>query len=111
MNEPDQRHKLMRLEGLAEGKPHRIQWLGKALLLCRVGDQVYAVDEKCPHEDISLSLGVMCEHKLRCPLHGSEFDVRSGKVLNEPAETDLSTYPVVVDDGWVIIQPHSQHVA
>jgi len=73
-------------------------------MLCRVEDQVYAVDDLCTHEDISLSLGVLCEHHLRCPLHGSRFDVRTGRVLDEPAETDLATYPVSVEEGWVCLK-------
>ena len=48
-------------------------------------------------------LGVLCEYRLRCPLHGSEFDIRSGKVLNEPADTDLATIPVYIKDEWVCI--------
>jgi nitrite reductase/ring-hydroxylating ferredoxin subunit len=103
MNKTDQLHNRIKLEDLTDGKPHRVRWQNKNLLLCRVRDQVYAVDEKCPHEDISLSLGVMCEHRLRCPLHGSEFDVRTGSVLNEPADTDLNTYPVTIKDGWVYL--------
>lgn len=94
-------HRLIPFNKLFNGKPKRVEWQSHVVLLCRVDDQVYAVDDKCPHEDISLSLGAMCEHRLRCPLHGSEFDVRSGKVLSEPAESDIKTYPVKVEDGWV----------
>lgn len=97
-------HKLIKLEDLTKGKPHRVVHHGKGVLLCRVEDSVYAVNDTCPHEDISLSLGVLCEHRLRCPLHGSEFDVRTGRVLNEPAEQDLPTYPVEIDAGWVCIK-------
>lgn len=96
--------KLVPLEELLSGKTKRITHSGRHILLCRVQNSVYAVDDMCTHEDISLSLGVLCEHRLRCPLHGSEFDVRTGKVLNEPADVDLSTYPVEVVDGWVCLQ-------
>ena len=103
MNKPAGQQKLIPLAELSSGKPRRIELDSKTVLLCRVNDQVYAVDDQCPHEDISLSLGVMCEYRLRCPLHGSEFDVRTGKVLSEPAESDLETYPVEVEDGWVCL--------
>jgi len=96
--------KLLPLDELLSGKIKRIVHQGKPFLLCRVQDAVYAVDDTCTHEDVSLSLGVLCEHRLRCPLHGSEFDIRTGKVLDEPADTDLSTHPVEVVDGWVCIQ-------
>lgn len=97
-------HKILPFEELEDGKPKRIEYQGKAILLCRVGDAVHAVDDLCTHEDISLSLGVLCEHRLRCPLHGSEFDIRTGKVLNEPADVDLGCHTVVVSDGWVFLE-------
>ncbi|MFK7993862.1 MAG: non-heme iron oxygenase ferredoxin subunit [Granulosicoccus sp.] len=103
MNEQSDLVKLIPLEELLSGKTKRVDHLGNSVLLCRVEDKVYAVDDMCTHEDISLSLGVLCEHRLRCPLHGSEFDVRTGKVLDEPAETDLSTYPVEMVDGWICL--------
>ena len=95
--------RLIRLDELINGKPCRVEHDGKKILLCRVDDGVYAVDDLCTHEDISLSLGVLCEHRLRCPLHGSEFDIRNGNVLSEPAELDLGTYPVEVVDDWVCL--------
>lgn len=97
-------HRLLPLTELKAGVPCRIEHQGKGVLLCLVDDVVHAVHDTCTHEDISLSLGVLCEHRLRCPLHGSEFDIRTGKVLDEPADVDLPVYPVQIVDGWVCLQ-------
>ena len=99
--DPTQIHRLIRFDQLKNGLPHRVEYDNQGILLCRVGDKVYGVHDTCTHEDISLSLGVLCEHRLRCPLHGSEFDIRNGKVLDEPADTDLATYPVYINGDWV----------
>ncbi len=96
-------HRLLPLAELKAGIPCRVEHEGKGVLLCLVDDVVHAVHDTCTHEDISLSLGVLCEHRLRCPLHGSQFDIRTGKVLDEPAEIDLPVYDVEVVDGWVCI--------
>lgn len=96
-------HRLLPLAELKVGIPCRVEHEGKGVLLCLVDDVVHAVHDTCTHEDISLSLGVLCEHRLRCPLHGSQFDIRTGKVLDEPAEIDLPVYDVAVVDGWVCI--------
>lgn len=104
MNETSSPVKIVPLKDLSDGIHKRFEHQGHPILLCRVEDKVYAVDDMCTHEDISLSLGVLCEHRLRCPLHGSEFDVRTGKVLDEPADIDLPTYPVEIIDGWVCLQ-------
>lgn len=100
---PDKVHRLLPVDELKPGKPCRVEHAGQGILLCLVEDVVHAVHDTCTHEDISLSLGVLCEHRLRCPLHGSEFDIRTGKVLDEPAEIDLPVYDVEVVDGWVCI--------
>lgn len=97
-------HRLIPFSELQTGKPRRVEHQGKGILLCRVDESVYAVDDTCTHEDISLSLGALCEYRLRCPLHGSEFDIRTGVVLDEPAEKDLAVYPVEIVSEWVCLK-------
>lgn len=95
--------RLIKLADLKNGKMCRHEFNGKAYLLCRVDDEVFALDDRCTHEDVSLSLGALCEHRVRCPLHGSEFDIRTGEVLDEPADVDLKTHAVVIEEGWVYL--------
>jgi nitrite reductase/ring-hydroxylating ferredoxin subunit len=76
---------------------------GRRLLLANVEGRFCATDDTCTHEDASLSTGVLKGGLVRCPLHGSRFDVRTGAVLEEPAEIDLRTYPVKVDGGRVLV--------
>ncbi|MDB4223066.1 non-heme iron oxygenase ferredoxin subunit [Granulosicoccus sp.] len=98
-----QTHKLIQFDLLKPGVLQRVEHKDHGVLICLVEGTVYAVHDTCTHEDISLSLGALCEHRLRCPLHGSEFDIRTGQVLDEPAEENLPTYPVFVEDGWVCL--------
>lgn len=102
-NEKAGKHRLIAFDELKPGIPYRVVHEGTGILLCLVDDQVFAVHDTCTHEDISLSLGVLCEHRLRCPLHGSQFDIRTGKVLDEPAETDLATFDISIVEGWVCL--------
>lgn len=74
------------------------------VLLCRVEGEVHALADTCPHEAISLSLGSLLGHRLRCPLHGSEFDVRTGAVLSEPCEENLQRFEVEERNGWVCLK-------
>jgi len=95
--------RLIEKNAVAEGKMLRLEHEGEALLVCRVNDEIYVTADMCPHEDVSLSLGSLCEHRLRCPLHGSEFDIRTGQVLSEPAESDLRTCDIKIVDDWVCL--------
>lgn len=103
MQAPQDTQRLLKATELNNGSMRRVEHQGKVYLLCRVAEQIYALDDLCTHEDVSLSLGALCEHRLRCPLHGSEFDIRTGQVLDEPADENLKTYTVSVIDGWVCL--------
>ncbi|MCU0840584.1 MAG: non-heme iron oxygenase ferredoxin subunit [Thiobacillaceae bacterium] len=78
---------------------------GKQLLLCRAEDGWYCVDEMCSHEDYSLYFGCIKGRSIKCSLHGSYFDLATGKPLNEPADCPIRSYPVRVADGQVWVDP------
>lgn len=88
---------------LQPGKMKRIDIRGKRLLLANVEGRLCAADDTCTHEDASLSAGVLNGSLVRCPLHGSRFDVCTGEVLEEPAERNLRTYPVRVEGDRVLV--------
>ena len=76
---------------------------GTPLVIVRAEDEVYALDEFCTHEEVSLADGEVYDHTLECWLHGSCFDVRSGKPTGPPATKPLSTYPVRIDGNDVYV--------
>lgn len=86
------------------GKMKRFDIDGHAILLVNVDGRYYAVDDTCTHEDASLASGSLKGELVKCPLHGSRFSVVSGKVLDDPADKDLQTYPVRVDGDTVLIK-------
>ena len=96
-------HRLFPLDELAPGTTRRCEVDGRALVVCRVGDTVHALDDTCTHDDVSLSLGALDGCRLVCPLHGSAFDVRTGAVLDEPADADLVRHEARVDGGDVVV--------
>lgn len=60
-------------------------------------------DEMCTHEDARLCDGNLSGTLVKCPLHGSRFDLLTGAVLDDPAEQDLVIYPVLIEDDTVFI--------
>jgi len=79
---------------------------GRRVCLVRNGNEVHAVDDRCPHRDFAISGGDLVEPcVLECPWHGARFDVRTGAVLSGPSTDDLGTYPVQVTDGAVFVGP------
>jgi 3-phenylpropionate/trans-cinnamate dioxygenase ferredoxin subunit len=51
------------------------------VLVARVGDKYYATDNRCPHMGGRLSQGKLEGTVVTCPLHGSQFDLKDGKVV------------------------------
>ena len=89
---------------LGVGQMKRIAPAGKALLLVNAEGGYYCVDEMCSHEDYSLWFGCVKGRSIKCSLHGSYFDLASGKPLNEPADCPLKTYPTKVAEGQVWVE-------
>jgi 3-phenylpropionate/trans-cinnamate dioxygenase ferredoxin subunit len=77
---------------------------GFCIALAYVDDQVFAVDDMCSHEDASLSKGSLHGECVKCPLHGSRFDLNSGEALDEPAEDPIRTYPVKVEGDNILVE-------
>ncbi len=46
----------------------------------------------------------MERHVLRCPWHGWEFDIATGRSLFDPERTRVRTYTVVVDDDQLFLE-------
>ena len=101
---PRQLVEVARTGELAPGTMTCVEVHGRRLLLANVQGRFYATDDTCTHEDASLSSGVLRGELVRCPLHGSRFNVCTGKALEEPAELDLRTWPVHLEDGRVLIE-------
>lgn len=78
------------------------------VLVANTTNGVFVADEMCTHEDARLCDGNLSGTKVKCPLHGSRFELTTGKVLDDPANTDLVTYPVtIVDDAiYIAIENH-----
>ena len=72
----------------------------------RIGDDVFALRDVCSHAEVALSEGDVYDHTIECWLHGSCFDVRTGKPTNPPATAPVPTYPVKIegDDVYVSLK-------
>ena len=96
-------HRIGPLDGLVDGQAHRVDLDGHEVALVRLGDDVYAIGDRCSHQDISLSEGeVLAEDKqLECWKHGSGFDLVTGDPTSLPATRPVPVYEARVVDGQV----------
>jgi 3-phenylpropionate/trans-cinnamate dioxygenase ferredoxin subunit len=73
------------------------------VVVARAGDEVYALQDLCSHASVALSEGEVADCQIECWLHGSRFDLRTGKPTGLPATEPVATFPVDVRDGDVYV--------
>jgi 3-phenylpropionate/trans-cinnamate dioxygenase ferredoxin subunit len=95
--------KLAHVSDLAVGRLMRVQHDNRDICLAYVDGTVYAVDDMCSHEDASLAKGSLHGDCVKCPLHGSRFDLKTGAALDEPAEDPIHTYTVKIDGDDIYV--------
>lgn len=66
--------------------------------VARHDDEVFAVENLCSHAAVALSEGEVSDCTVECWLHGSRFDLRTGKPTGLPATEPIATFPVDVRD-------------
>ena len=88
---------------LVDRKPIRVSMNDEAVLLLKVDDQVFAIENQCTHQGAGLDRGVVkvagSVKTVTCPAHGSIFSLETGKVMRPPATKPATAYDVKVEDG------------
>lgn len=64
--------------------------------IARDEDEFFALQNECSHAAVALSEGEVVDCTVECWLHGSTFDLRTGKPTTLPATEPVATFPVEV---------------
>jgi 3-phenylpropionate/trans-cinnamate dioxygenase ferredoxin subunit len=88
---------------LAEDTPHRVVLDGVPVTLVRTEGEVYAINDVCSHANVSLSEGEVEDCTIECWLHGSRFDLRTGRPSGPPATQPVPVYPVKIEADAVYV--------
>jgi 3-phenylpropionate/trans-cinnamate dioxygenase ferredoxin subunit len=86
-----------------EGCVHKTVGGSEQIVLVRAGGEIFALEDRCSHEDYPLSDGEMANGQIECVYHGARFDVRTGKPTRLPAVRPVRTFPVEIRDGGVFV--------
>jgi len=109
------RHVVGPAAGIPPGGRRIVVLEGRSIGVFNVAGEFFALRNACPHQGGPLCLGVLSGlvvpsspgryvyvrrgEILRCPWHGWEFDVRTGRSYVDPARTRVRTYPVELVPG------------
>lgn len=114
------RHVVAPVRELPPGSRRRIEVAGRTIALFNVDGEFFAILDRCPHQGGSLCGGKLIgllesrepgeysytrpNEILRCPWHGWEFDIRTGKSYCDPDRTRTRTYDVAVTAGRQLVE-------
>lgn len=91
------------LSGLRDGEMTAVEAAGTDVMVCRVQGVLYALEDLCSHADTTLSDGRLNGYKVVCPLHGAQFDVRTGEHSGPPAWCGVAAFTITESaDGAVL---------
>jgi 3-phenylpropionate/trans-cinnamate dioxygenase ferredoxin component len=90
-------------EELPEGAMRLVEAEGRKIGVFRCGDELYAIEDRCSHDDGPLAEGEFdagaCT--VECPRHGSLFDLRTGRPKTLPAFQPVETFEARIENGEV----------
>ncbi|MER5481041.1 bifunctional 3-phenylpropionate/cinnamic acid dioxygenase ferredoxin subunit [Streptomyces sp. NPDC002734] len=91
------------LAELEEDTPKRVELDGTPVAVVRTEGEVFAINDVCSHANVSLAEGEVEDCRIECWLHGSAFDLRTGKPSGLPATRPVPVYPVKIEGDDVLV--------
>lgn len=93
------------LDDVEVGTVIGVEVAGRKLAVYHLEDgDVCVTDNVCTHAFALLSEGWLEDGVIECPLHGGQFDVRTGEGLAAPIEKDLEVFPTRVEGSDIMVQ-------
>jgi len=113
------KHRIGDVDGVRRDGCRIIDVEGRPVGVISVGEEFFAIHDRCPHMGASMCSGSlggtfvaaapyelvygMEDRVIRCPWHGWEFDLETGRSVLEPDRVGLRTYRVTQEDGHVVL--------
>lgn len=94
--------KVAQVSDLADGEMKSVSVGSRDVLLAKMGDDFFAVDNACPHVGAPLSQGHLRDGIVTCPLHGWQYDVTNGEGKMPPG-SQIGCFKVKVDGDDVFV--------
>ena len=103
---PGEEVRVCSVDDVEAGSARRFDVAGNRLAVVRIGDDWYAIDDRCSHAEASLAEGEVWadECEIECPKHGSSFSLKTGEPLTLPATQPQATYSVRIDGDDVLVR-------
>jgi 3-phenylpropionate/trans-cinnamate dioxygenase ferredoxin component len=91
------------LDDVTDGGALRVMIDGIPVAIVRSAGEVYAIQDVCSHANVALSEGEIEDQTIECWLHGSRFDLVTGRPTGLPATQPVPVYPVKIDGDDILV--------
>ncbi len=91
------------VDDVEDGAAMRVTVDGVPVAIVRSEGEVFAIHDVCSHANVPLSEGEVEDQTIECWLHGSRFDLVTGRPTGLPAITPVPVYPVKIDGDDVYV--------
>ncbi len=96
-------HRVASTSDLGEDEALQVIVDGREIALINLGGEFFALDDICTHAYASMADGYIEGECIECPLHGAQFDIRTGKAETPPATEDLNRHEVRIDGDDILV--------
>ena len=74
---------------------------GTQVAIFNLDDEYYAIEDVCTHDGSEISCGIVLGEEIICSRHGARFCIKTGKVTAPPANEDIETFPVKIENDVI----------
>ncbi|CAN5308308.1 MAG: non-heme iron oxygenase ferredoxin subunit [Nocardioides sp.] len=93
------------LSDLTQSTATSLTLSGQDVAIALQGEEVFAIEDQCSHALFPLSDGEVADCQIECSLHGSTFDLRTGKPTVFPATEPVATFACEIRGDDVYVDP------
>jgi len=90
--------KVAETSDIPKGSMKHIEAGGTELCIVNAGGTFYALLDRCPHMNASLSMGILEGTVVSCPLHRAQFDIKTGRRIAGPVQPQVDGLRVIPPD-------------
>ncbi|MCX6120186.1 MAG: Rieske 2Fe-2S domain-containing protein [Ignavibacteriales bacterium] len=94
--------KVAQVDEITQAFPKRVKVGECECVLLRVGEQIFAIENLCPHQRYAVfHQGILEQHTITCPMHGWSFDIRTGKAVTGSGRLNILEVRVDKNNVWI----------
>ncbi len=94
-------------DAIKPGERRVVHLEGVGVVIVNVDGRLYAIEDRCTHDDSPLADGEVDGDTIVCPYHGACFSLINGEVLAPPAYEAATVFPLRIHQGRIQLHDDS----